>query len=442
MTKLAAPFGNLLLAVLFAGIYMVVYERFLYVNFEYGGFLLHRKDPAFVALSLLLAVLPSLLYRGMRALSSFFSVFIFVVLYIPIILTLALASDRPLGQIVLLQLAFAAGMTLLFMADWVGVRNPLNLRTRWNLVSWAMGLTIVVTVYLLGVYGGNLRFVSFGEAVYEQRFANVELGAGLVTRYSSSWLANVLIPICLAYGVVTRRYRYFVVGSAACLVIYMATAAKIIILFPFLYAGFYALFAGGRLRRLYPIFVVSLSAAMLVLLAVSSLGGILFLAASILMMRTVANGGLLAMQYYDFFAFHPHTNYTHVNIIRRLTDAYPYGDLGVGNVVGTYFYSPDMNANASFWVTDGIAAAGLPGVLLASVGCAVVFLVMNSFTRAYDRLFVGLCFLPFIVSLLNASLFSSLWSGGAIFLLLFFALHRAERSGIYEARILSPVSDA
>jgi len=35
-----------------------------------------------------------------------------------------------------------------------------------------------------------------------------------------------------------------------------------------------------------------------------------------------------------------------------------------------------------------------------------------------------LCFIPFMITLLNQSLFSSLWSGGAFFLLLFFLFNK------------------
>jgi hypothetical protein len=151
------------------------------------------------------------------------------------------------------------------------------------------------------------------------------------------------------------------------------------------------------------------------------------MASSILMMRTVANGGLLAMQYFEFFSMNPQTNYTHINVVNALTGAYPYPGTGLGHVIGRYFYGYEMNANASFWATDGIAAAGLYGVLLATVGCSLVFVALNTFTRRYEPLYVVLCLLPFSVSLLNTSLFSSLWSGGALLLLVFFMIDRGRR---------------
>ena len=51
-------------------------------------------------------------------------------------------------------------------------------------------------------------------------------------------------------------------------------------------------------------------------------------------------------------------------------------------------------------------------------------MLIYSVTRAYNTLFVVLCFIPFMITLLNQSLFSSLWSGGAFFLLLFFLFNK------------------
>ena len=275
--------------------------------------------------------------------------------------------------------------------------------------------------YVLFVYRGSLRFATFGQEVYLQRASTAELGAGLLTRYISSWLATVLIPVCLARGLTVRKLSYFTAGSLACLVIYLATAAKWMILLPFGYGAFYVLFSDGRLRRVFPLLTLSLSTLIGALLAaVTNVEGKLFIASSILMSRTLDNGGRLTMAYYNFFATHPVTEYSHINLVNMILDSYPYGERGLGQVIGQYFWSADMNANANFWATDGIAAVGLAGVPVASLAAVLLFVVMNAVTRGYDRLFVVLCFIPFIVLLLNTSLFSSVWSGGALFLLLLF----------------------
>jgi hypothetical protein len=224
---------------------------------------------------------------------------------------------------------------------------------------------------------------------------------------------------------IARNYKYFIAGAVSCLTFYLATAAKIMIMLPFVYVAFYVVFANGRLERVYPVLVASLALLLVGLLALAPPPGtVTFLISSMLIHRTVGNGGQVTMAYHEFFSQHPQTDYSHINLVRMVTDAYPYGNLQVGQVVGQHFWSPDMNANANFWATDGLAALGLPGVAIVSIACAILFVAINSVTQSYNRLFVALCFLPFIVSVLNASLFSSLWSGGGIFLLMFFMLNR------------------
>src|SRR5581483_7122261 len=286
---------------------------------------------------------------------------------------------------------FMAAMCLLFVVDRAPVRNPVQLRLRLDLSAAAFGLTVLLTSYILFVYRSNLRFVSFGDAVYEQRFANRALGADVITRYGSAWLTSVLVPICLAFGVVRRRWSYFAVGTIACVAIYMAVAAKFIILLPVVYLLCAAAFAGRKLANIYKWVTGGLAVLIVGLLFVSrGATGATWITSSLILQRTVGNGGQIAIMYYDFFRFHPQTDYSHVAALRPFTHKYPYGTLGVGQVIGQFFFSPDMNANASFWATDGFAAMDLWGVPLATFACAALLFVLNMVTRDHDPVFTVL----------------------------------------------------
>lgn len=415
---------NVALAMLFVAVYAWAYVAFLNFYFAYVGFDLFHRSAGFVATSVAIAVLPVLCYRGLRAISSVHAVLIYLALYIPVIMTFALGATLPLHEITLVQLTFMAGMAMIFLSDVIVIRNPLDLELGFDLMPIVLCLTSVAVLYMVVVYRGNMKFVGFGEELYDQRAANESLGAGIVTRYLSSWLSTVLVPLCLAYGLTARRHWYTIVGTAACLISYMAAANKIIILLPFVFVGFYLTFR-GRLRWLYPVTAVGLSTLIAVLLVVASeTRRLVFVATSILLYRTIGNGGQITMAYYDFFSFHPQTDYSHVSGLKLLSSPYPYGDLPIGQVIGQHFWNPFMNANANFWATDGIAAMGLTGVIIISLVCAALFMAMNALTSRHDPLFVALCFLPFLITLLNQSLFSSFWSGGAFFLMLFLVLSR------------------
>ena len=412
---------NAVLALAYAGAYVLSYVQFLNYQFGYFGFDLYSRPTGFLVLSLALSVAPVLCYRGFRALSSVLATFTYLLLYVPIVLTFALGSSRPLDEIVVIQATFALCMGALFLADVVIVENPFDLQVRANLAKWVLVVTALSTLYMLFVYRGNLRLVSFAE-VYDQRSANEGLGEGLVMRYVSAWLYTVMIPLCLAYGLVTRNWKYFWFGTAACVTIYLATAAKGAIVLPAVYLGAFALFARNRLRNVFALLSISLAALMIALLIVRDTGSVAFWASSLILMRTIGVGGLLTRSYYDFFLTHEHTAYTHIGIIGKIAGGYPFGDLQVGQAVGQYYWSWDMNANANFWATDGIAALGMLGVVVATILCMGLFMVINSVTRTHDKLFGVLCFLPFLVQLFNSSLLSSVWSGGGLLLIVFFLL--------------------
>ena len=414
---------NVAMALVLALTFMACYVGFLHEHWEYVGYGLYSRTLDFLFLSVVIALIPSLCYRGQVATSSLLSVLIYALLYVPIILTFALASKRPVVEILMVQLDFMLGMCLLFVVDALPLRMPALLAANVNLIQWVLVLTIVTTLYLVMVYRGNLRFVtSFDKTLYEQRFATRDIGSGVVVRYGSAWLTSVMIPLCLAYGLAARKTLYFVAGVAACVVIYMATAAKGVILLPIIFLGLRQLLRGSRFPRVFPYFLGALSLGMLALAFLTKPdGGFFFVLAALVLVRTVGNGGQITMTYDDFFATHPHTVYTHLNLIKKFTGAYPYGDLDLGQVIGQYYYSLDMNANANFWASDGIGALGLLGIPVASIGCALLFVAINAATRRHSRVFVILSFMPFMLSLLNVSLLQSIWSGGAFFLLMFFA---------------------
>jgi hypothetical protein len=422
--RLRALAINIALALVYASVYWWSYVVFLNRQMELVGFDLFQRDPGFLTLAMLIVVAPLVCFRGVRAASSIIAVLVYLALYVPIILTLALGSRLSLDDIVGLQLVFMTGMCVLFLADVIIIKSPVDLVAQFDPAPIVFVLAAICTGYIVATYRGSLGFSSFGDDLYVQRAANDPLGAALVVRYVSSWLATVLVPLCIAYGLTMKRPWFIAMAVGASIILYAAAANKIALLLPAASVGFYLL-TRRRPGAVFAILCAALSMMMATLLVIAQRSdGPLFLAASILLYRTIGNGGQITLTYYDFFRAHPHTDYSHVTGINWLTHPYPYGDLAIGQVIGDFYWSPFMNANAHFWATDGIAAMGAPGVVVASIVCALFFVVINAVTRGHEPVFVMICFLPFVMVLLNSSLFSAIWSGGGAFLLLFFVVAR------------------
>lgn len=384
----------------------------MFPYFEYAGYSIiggRRGDTLMMSLTYLFCLIPVLFFRGIRVISSFLSVFIYFILYVPTIIIFYFALETNRFHIVYLQVLFLSGMIMLFLADRIKFKRPIVLYSRINIFKIVYFLLIVFTLYMLWRYKGNLKLVSFQD-VYTQRSETEDIGSDLITSYLSAWLANVLIPISLAYGLFSKKRVYFVTATISCVIIYMATASKSVLLFPLIIFLLFKLLKERRVKAAFSYIGMGLIG----LMSFGLLSGFNIFS-SLLWMRTIGNSGVLTKDYYMFFQSHPFTYYTHINVINFFTKSYPYGAKGLGQVIGPFYYGPLTNANANFWATDGIAAVGDFGILLSSVFLFIIFVIFNSISKNYSKVFLILILIPYLFSLLNASLFSSLLTGGAFF---------------------------
>lgn len=131
--------------------------------------------------------------------------------------------------------------------------------------------------------------------------------------------------------------------------------------------------------------------------------------------------------YADFFATNPITYYSHINFI-SLFVAYPY-TMSIGELIGSDALGfAGLNANANFWATDGIAALGIPGIIIIGAIIGFCLLVANSIIAPSERRLSFLAVVPFIMSVTNASFFTGvLTGGGGLLLLLIYLWQEAKR---------------
>ena len=409
--------NNLIISSIYILVYILAYKYFLNKNFEYFGYIIREKTFGIWLLTFFLSIFPIVLYRGFHALSSFISFFIYLILYVPTILTFTFASIAPMSMVIIIQLAFMIGMCLIFYADRFVFENVSIQFTQKISIHFFLYLTILATLFVFWTYRHNLRFVSFKD-VYIQREDNETIGSGVISRYIVAWLTAFLIPMCLAYGFSYKKYIYLISGTLACILIYMATAAKGTILMPFFILSVYLLLIKSGTNRISQVLGCVLSLSIVLLLLISRPDTIVYLVSSIFIMRTISIGGLLNLKYYEYFTTHPHTYLSHLNIVDGLTGLYPYGSKGLGQVVGSYYWGDKMNANANFWATDGIASFGILGIIFISLIFCFYLIILNFLTKNFNKTFVILLAIPLTFSLLNVSFFSTLMSGGGFFMLI------------------------
>ncbi|MDG4655198.1 hypothetical protein [Chryseobacterium arthrosphaerae] len=406
---------NYFIALLYAILFYQGYMMFLNPFFGYAGFGVNEPrltNYLFMIYSFALSVLPIYFFRGVNTISAFICIFIFFLLYIPIQITYFIDFDGDDLYVAYLQFLYFTGMCLLFFADRVSFKTKIVLPSRIDFFKVILWLTIFSTLYMIVKYGGSLKLVAF-EDVYDQRFATSELGSDIFTAYISSWLAYLYIPVCLAYGLFAKKKIYFLTGLVASIVVYMAIASKTALVFPIVIYAMYRALRNRNLKSSFGFIGISLIIFMFITLMFD-----FNVVTSLFWMRTIGNSGSLTLHYHYFFETHPNTYYSHINIINFLSQSYPYPGKSLGQVVGTNYWGEDMNANANFWATDGIAAVGDLGILLSSVLLFIIFIFFNRISKNYNFLFLVLTLIPYIMSIFNTSLFSSLFTGGALFLFL------------------------
>jgi O-antigen polymerase len=280
------------------------------------------------------------------------------------------------------------------------------------MLSAACFLIVVVAFW------GKIRLVSFAD-IYDLRDAAAGMG-GSTLNYALMWLYGAINPFLIAWGLYYKRAMMFAIGASGQLLIYCTLGTKASLLSIAFILGIYCLYQIESIPFGLKLTWSVVALFTMLCLAYAYLGGdgeLLALLLFLVFFRSFGLAGLLTAQYYNFFQSNPHTLYSHIKII-NLFVRYPF-HYPLGTEIGYYYYNPLVDTTAHFWATDGIAAAGLPGVLVASVFCALVFWLIDSAAQGHDSKFAALAIFFATYNLANLSLFTTLLSGGLGLLIVF-----------------------
>ncbi|MEQ1714830.1 MAG: hypothetical protein ABL907_02385 [Hyphomicrobium sp.] len=308
-------------------------------------------------------------------------------------------------------------------------------------------LQIALTIYYIIVYRDILTFSGLDD-LYDQRARFGGFQSDTLGSYLTGWLPNALNPFLIVAGLQDRRARLLVpIGLASQIVVYMAFAGKVILVIPIILILFYFfVYTKGTLSA----FRIALGFCGTILIVESILlysnytpDGWMASLSGLIYMRTLAIQGVMMGVYADVFTSLPHTYYSHVNLVRLFVD-YPF-DAPLGVVVGRHLVGGlGFNANANFWATDGIAAAGLIGLPIVSTILGVILNLANGLITAERLAFAACVSMPFLMSLGNTSLFSSVLTGGGgmILLLIYFGAPKTVAPRDFSPAVRRPTPSA
>jgi len=413
---------HLLCATLIYGVaFQYAYITYINPSFEYAHYLYFRPSLTSLLLTYLLLAAPIIAYQARAsrlAPSAYGAALIFSICYVPAQLILLFNWQRSNGELVLVQVSIAASMAILLRASVLGVSSAKVAPFRaYRRLSVTIGvLTLVSVVVFILNYHQHMRLVSF-EDVYDLRSESAQINKGAFVNYLTTWLSYTFLPFYFARGVLRKNFMDISLALLVNVLIYAATGSKAAILMGFIIYALHLLFGSGRnflLRLLTTLSVV-------VVLTVSLLpdDGLLRWVKSIFLVRVLGTSGWTMSTYYDYFTTNGFTFYTHIGPINALTDAYPYGEYSLGQVIGLHYSgSAEANFNANFWASDAFAALGIAGVPVVTVVLCVVFFLINRSSKGYSTQFVVLWLSGFWLALLNLPLSVALLSGGGLLTML------------------------
>ncbi len=439
MIDSTSTFKHRVLLVLGVVIYVACLQ-WMYINwvnptFAYFGFDYNPPGRAYLALAWVLSVLPSLWMPLAIARPSQLAYWVlYSTVFIPCMFVPLYAGLSEPSKVAWLMLTLFAGLGitgLSYLFPLLSFRPP-HLRSRRFWFGFGI-FASAVTLWVIVAFRGQFRIVSFSD-IYDVRNAADDVMAGTLLNYPLMWLYGAINPFLMGWGLYHKKIGYFLAGSFGQLIVYGVLGTKASVLSIFFTAGFYFLLRGNR----WP-FGVKLTWSLAVLV-----GGLylFFVAAhqdpdfflwavlSVVIMRMLSLPALATAQYHGFLENHPHTYFSHVKGISWLIH-YPYGNISVGAAVGDYYYNDfRMDQTNHFWSSDGLASFGLPGVLLISVFCALVFWVLDSVAKQHDPRLAALLISYAAYNLANGPLFTTLLSGGLGLLMVILYLMPREQSEV------------
>lgn len=396
---------------------------------DYLGFPLGSYDSFDIVCCFFFSMLPvALMPTTIKRFSSFINWCIYFFVYVPAVLYPVLQGLRPnvltLATAIFVSFLAMIGLTALKMRP---IRIQLSARA-WRALFIVGYVSLII--YSLSVFGGTLTLVDITD-VYGQRSLAGELAEGTLAGYATGILSGSFNPLLMSLGLRYRKRWLVGAGIAGQIFVYATFAQKSTLLSVAVIIALWLLTMRGRTINSRGIAIFCLLMAItplaLGLLVDQRDSAIYENVAAIVYMRTFGMVGGLTGTYFDFFTTHAQTLFSHINIIGKFVH-YPYGD-PLGVVIGDYM-GFDMNANTNFWATDGIAAAGIAGVLLIGVVMGLAMRVFDAMIPEENLVIVCCAAGPDVISLANSSFFTTLLTSGLLVLVFFSATWRQRRKRV------------
>lgn len=415
---------GLLCVVIYTIVYDYIVRDYLFAIFGYAlNYSYHPMNNISFAYYVVYCAFPIVCYKGFNHIASIISLFCHIFLYIPFAHTLFVA-DYPAGITAEYLLFFFVAQCIFYLTDsWKFGRNKFISS---HLISFQLFEKCIYILLLLTILinFSKMHMVNIFSAdeqslLYDLRAEN-NASSFPLNDYLVTWMNHIFIPILMVCYLQQHNYFKLIIAFVGMIAIFMIDMQKISFLIPFAIIIFYYLYKAYPIAyKTYFHVALTLTCSLLPLLLMPFISNPkVFTISAILINRTLCVEGRQLATYMNFFEItnHPYTYYTHINIINKLTGAYPYAE-SIGRTVSF----GEANSNATFFLMDGMAGAGICGCILVTLIFIILKSYFNTIGDYYDKSLCIIILFFSISSLMNVSLFTSLLTGG---FLLFYIIVR------------------
>ena len=409
---------NVFLAAIYAYTFHYVYLNYVAVWFgRMNQTNYYAIAPEKMPIYIILSAFPIFFYNGLKTIAASFSLFTFLLAYIPIISSLF--GYRFQSTLALpFSLTFFVAMICFFLTDGLFIWKKMFRQVKrvfgfkqLEILTWLC----FIIVALINI--GEMRFVDFledSEDLYELRGNSSIKGI-----YFLSWLRSALFPLLMVVYLRRGEIVKYSIIFIAYIIIFMLDKQKITFLFPFILLSLYHVVSINteKTAKYFHLFLITLLVGVPLILMYNLYNPTIFAIATLVNMRTICIEGMECERYIKFFEIdgNPHTYFSHVNIVNFFTDSYPYPDS-----MGRMISATGGCSNATFWLMDGVGSGGIIGCIIISVIFILFKSIMNSISIKCNWLFCIIIMLFGIQSMLNLSLFTSINTCGFVILYLIF----------------------
>lgn len=371
---------------------------------------------------ILFGIIPIFFYKGLSNIASIFSLFTYILAYIPFNETLAVGGWRQ--DFLDYRIVFFLSMCIFFLTDSITIgdhffcKKPNVKFSTFRKVSYFF----LVFVVLLNV--SNLHLTNFMQNradLYDLR-ANLKVVGGTPVVYLIYWFKNVILPILLVSSLIRKEILHFFFAFLGCICMFMIDQQKITFFAPFAIVLLFCIYKRNPSfvrNSFHNMIMAILIVAPYLCYTFKDVSDAAYELAAILIYRTQCIEGQELNTYLNFFGhdgLHAYTYFSHIGIVNFFTNGYPYGNVALGNVVT----GGGSNANGMFWLMDGVAAGGI--YACAFISCVFVFVksLFNGIKKRCSPEMFAIISLFAMSMTMNVSLFTALLSCGLLLLYVLF----------------------